>query len=90
MNRIEYLIEFRLNLAGVLPSLKAINACMAEFGLAERLSLDAPIMASLTVARVLTPEEEVAVREVIVRQMTSALKEYGVEMVSFRCNGDVC
>lgn len=91
MARVEYLIEFRLNLASRLPSLAALNESLACFGVParDRIALNAPLVASLTVERMFTPEEEAVVKGIVEKHLTEALQEYDPVLVSFRYNGPV-
>lgn len=87
--RVEYTFEFEIDMASALSPTAEINRILADFGIAERVAVEAPLVGKLTVARELTDEEMSAFRDVIEKQILQGMAQYSPRMLAFFKSGVV-
>lgn len=90
MSRVQYLLDFQIDLTKSVPALAALSASLALFGVpAEhhpRVDSD-PLTLSLTVERDLTADEQKTIGALVETQLVAHLPDYSPKLCAFRFNG---
>ena len=89
--RSQYLFRFALDASRCSPSLRALNEALEGFGVppADRLRLDLPLSATLTVARPLSADEMALASGIVLHGLAKSLGEFSPRLISFEHVGTV-